>query len=260
MTISIKSLVVGLGSLAFAAGLAGSAAAGAGFIALEGSDATTYHQDPQYTPQLFMYLQGGSSLNVLVLNAGSGPAIGQAGVGLTAVGSLSGVTLSNYSAIYVESKYGCCTADQSLLNGFGASVNAFVAAGGNLSIENYGGGSYDGVVPGGAGSNSSNTSGTGCSDGELVTSDGIAKGFAQPPVDGCWSHQGYDNAYWGAFGYKNLISSAPAYGFTDGSSFLATGGTLGGPIPEPATWALMLVGIGGVGFAMRSSRKAVKAV
>ncbi len=263
MRAQAKFLVTSLTTLAFAAGLsaATSASAGAGFISLEGSDATTFHMDPQYTPQLFKYLQGGSSKDVLVLDAaGFGPLPGPTGgVGETVVGSLSGVTLSDYSAIYVESTGGCCSANPSVLDGYGSAVSAFVAAGGNLSIENYIGGSYDGVVPGGAGAiQGVNVSFTGCSDGETVTAAGLAKGFTQPPVDYCWSHQGYDMNYFSGFGYSNLIASAPAYGFANGSSFLAVGGSLGAP--EPATWALMILGMGGVGASMRSRRKLVAAV
>jgi hypothetical protein len=30
------------------------------------------------------------------------------------------------------------------------------------------------------------------------------------------------------------------------------------PVPEPATWAMMLVGFGGIGMAMRRGRRGVK--
>jgi len=230
----------------------------AGFIALEGSDATTFHHDASYTPQLFKYLKGSSSLDVLIFQPGGGPVPGPTGVSTTVVSSLAGVTFSNYSALYVESGGGCCTANPHALDGFGAAISSFVAGGGNVSIENYVGGGYDGVVPGGAGAiQGLNVSFTGCSDGEAVTADGIAKGFSQPPVDFCWSHQAYDNTYFKGFGYNSLIKSAPVYGFADGSSFLATGGTLGAPgVPEPAMWAMMLVGFGTVGAMMR--RRATK--
>jgi hypothetical protein len=246
-----------------------------GFVALEGSDATAFHHDPVYTPELFKYLQGSSSLPVLVYNpAGVIDLSGiTGGVSTVDETSLTGLTLSNYSAIYIESVGGCCIPDQTVLNGFGAEVSAFVAAGGNLSIENYSGGSYDGVVPGGAAPNGSVEgyavsnggvgSGPSCTDGETVTALGISKGFSQPPVDDCWSHQAYENSYWAPLGYIDLIHSSADFVFGDGtsngSSFLALGGTLGAPtptgVPEPATWAMMLLGIGAIGAGLRASRR-----
>jgi hypothetical protein len=242
--------------------------ADAGFVALEGSDATALHHDASYTPQLFSYLQGSSSLPVLVYNpAGVIDLSGiDGGVGLVNKTSLTGLTLSDYSAIYIESPGGCCQADNTVLNGHGADVLAFIAAGGNLSIENYVGGGYDGVVVGGAAAPAGSIQGFGvsnggvgggpsCTDGERVTAFGMSKGFAQPPIDGCWSHQAYETSYWGPLGYQSIMASATdatsgGFGFTfadktqDGSSFLALGGTLGGtggppPVPEPSTVVLL---------------------
>ena len=254
--------------------LATPAAAAPGFIALEGSDATSLHRDASYTPQLFKYLQGASIKNVLVYNSGgtvSDLSAITGGVGTTNVTSLTGVTLTDYSAIYLQTPGTCCTADVTGLDGFGASVNAFIAGGGNLAIGNYIGGGYDGVVVGGAAApagviegytalNGGVGGGPSCTDGETVTALGIAKGFSQPPVDHCWSHQAYDNTYWGALGYVDLISSDKAYtfrgGLHDGSSFLALGGTLGShSVPEPATWAMLVLGFGGVGALVRNRRR-----
>jgi len=262
--------------MAAAAFLAVPALADPGFISLEGSDATALHMDAQYTPQLFKYLQGSSSKDVLVYNPAGVIDLSSisGGVGITNVTSLTGVTFSDYSAMYIESPSGCCTADNSVLNGFGSSVAAFIAAGGNLSIENYVGGDYDGVVPGGAApfgaiegygvNNGGVGSGPGCTDGELVTSLGLARGFTQPPVDGCWSHQAYETSYWEALGYVSLIASSPDFMFGDGtnkgSSFLAIGGSLGDPdpgVPEPATWSLFIGGFGTIGAAMRRRRRLV---
>lgn len=256
-----KSWTAGLAGVALVSslGLASAAQAAAGFVALEGSDATALHMDGSYTPQLFKYLQGGSAKSVLVYNpTGVIDLSGfDGGVATTNVTSLAGLTFTDYSALYVESPNGCCTADNTVLDGFGGAIAAFIAGGGNLSIENYGGGTYDGTVPGGANPVGS-VSGTGCTDLETVTVAGIAKGFSQPPVDGCWEHQAYSNAYWGPLGYIDLIHADPALvadGSGNGSGLLAFGGTLGATTPEPATWAMMLVGFAAVGFAMRSGRK-----
>ena len=258
-------------AVAVAVGMMGVAshamAAGPGFVALEGSDATALHMDPSYTPDLFHYLQGSSSLPVLVYNPTGAIDLSSISGGVATVNtsSLSGENLSNYSALYIESAYGCCTADNTALNGYGASVLAFIAAGGNLSIENYVGGDYDGVVVGGSqpagviegytAENGGVGYGPTCTDGESVTAQGIAKGFSQPPVDGCWSHQAYSNSYWGALGYIDLIHSSPDYVFGDGtnngSSLLALGGTLGTPTPEPTTWAMMMAGLFGMGLVLR---------
>src|ERR1035437_5908554 len=167
-----------------------------GFVALEGSDVTALHHDSSYTPYLFGYLQGSSKLAVLVYNpAGVIDLSGITG-GVAVVNSTTLPTdLSGYSAVYIESPGGCCAADNTVLNTRGADINAFITGGGNLAIENYIGGSYDGVVTGGARSDSTNTAGyatsgggPGCTDGETTTAIGLSKGFKQPPVDGCWEH------------------------------------------------------------------------
>lgn len=257
-----------LAVVAVAGLLAAPSFAAPGFIALEGSDATSLHQDSQYSTQLFSYLKGASLLPVLVYNrSGTVNIDASSGQTNTYVTSLVGVNLSNFSAIYVQTPGGCCAADNTVLNGFGAPVNSFISNGGNLSIGDWLGGTYDGVVPGGnaprgaiqgfGAVNGGVGFGSRCTDNEVVTALGIARGFTQPPVLGCWAHQGYSNSYFGGLGYVNLISSAPGeYQYQDGtgngSSFLAIGGTLGAPgVPEPASWALMITGFGLVGSMMR---------
>jgi hypothetical protein len=49
-------------------------------------------------------------------------------------------------------------------------------------------------------------------------------------------------------------------GFTAFSEFVPGNGTFTAGVPEPATWALMIVGLGGVGGVLRSRRRAVTAV
>ncbi len=59
------------------------------------------------------------------------------------------------------------------------------------------------------------------------------------------------------FGISLWSVDGPA--FTDIAEFAPGNGTftpsLGGAVPEPATWAVMLVGFGAVGAAMRGSRR-----
>jgi hypothetical protein len=255
----------------------------AGFIALEGSDATALHQDPVYSPELFLYLQGSGSspLPVLVYNpAGTIVITGFGGTTVystTLPGTLTGV----YSAVYIESPGGCCAADNTVLNGAGqgAEVSAFIAGGGNFSIENYIGGDYSGVVPGGAAAPFGSIEGAGannggvgggpnCTDGETVTKFGMGKGFSQPPIDNCWSHQGYETSYWGPLGYQSIMASAvdtttfgPGFTYADGtqngSSFLALGGTLGRPtIPEPSTFVLVVPVLAGLFLWRRRASRA----
>jgi hypothetical protein len=189
-----------------------------------------------------------------------------AGVSTVTTPTLVGFDLSKYSALYVEAPSGCCTSNPGALTGFGSSVNDFISAGGNFSIENYSGGDFDGVVPGGLGQfesfGASTIYGTTCTDGETVNANGIAKGFTQPPVDHCWSHQGYQSSYWLPLGYISLIDADPTFTYGDGShagsSLLARGGTLGAPtsVPEPLTLSMFGFGLAGAFMMRRKVKKA----
>jgi hypothetical protein len=69
--------------------------------------------------------------------------------------------------------------------------------------------------------------------------------------------------YFATLGFtKSFFDSDPAFaatnpGYGPFSSLLSNGNTItgGGNVPEPATWALMVIGFGGLGVAMRSRRK-----
>lgn len=63
-----------------------------------------------------------------------------------------------------------------------------------------------------------------------------------------------------AFSFSNV--TAP-FSITNGklNSFTANNvvGTFGGAVPEPGTWALMILGFGGAGFMLRSRRREISA-
>jgi len=42
-----------------------------------------------------------------------------------------------------------------------------------------------------------------------------------------------------------------------GTTFNASFEVFGNPVPEPATWAMILIGFAGLGFAFRQSRRKV---
>jgi hypothetical protein len=88
--------------------------------------------------------------------------------------------------------------------------------------------------------------GSTCSDGELVTAQGLASGFTQPGPMGCWTHQGYDRAFFGSlgFGSQDFFDSSAVYaGLGSGSfsSFL-TRTIVIDVIPEPSSFVLLCFG------------------
>ena len=112
--------------------------------------------------------------------------------------------------------------------------------GGNAHVQGSGGGQAGGST---------------CSDGEKVTAAGLANGFTQPPVIGCWTHQAYDQAgFFLAKGFNlSFFDAGTAYaaGF---SSLLSNGKTVtGGAAPEPDLLALLAIGV--LGFGLKGLRR-----
>ncbi|MDP3855776.1 MAG: PEPxxWA-CTERM sorting domain-containing protein [Phenylobacterium sp.] len=250
---------IGAALLIAAAGVPASASAKT--LVLEGSDATGYHQDSAYTSQLFDYLREGSTNPVLVFGSVDLGADAGATVYTTDLSSLS---FDDYSAVYIQSPGGCCDDNRTGALAYEAEITAFYAAGGSLAIQDYQGGDWGTIlsfvapssVIGGYGGGAGGAS---CFDTEIFNATGLAKGFSQPPSLGCWGHQAYEMAYFAPLGFISLVDSNNGLGDkpSDYSSFLALGGTIGTPIgvPEPATWAMMIIGFGGVGAALRGARR-----
>jgi hypothetical protein len=253
-------------------------AAAKGTVILEGSDAIGFHSNingsaAAYRDQTFIALGGSDPRNIAVVGQGSFGAIVSGTHAITDfadLGALAGSgPFSKYAAIYILGNGGCCNSGTSYIAGQQAALSAYVNAGGTVEIGNYDGNSAWDFLTGGS-NNSLNVAGIGgalggpgCTDGETVSATGLANGFTQPGSLGCWTHQAYSMPYFATLGFtKSFFDSDPAFaatnpGYGPFSSLLSNGNTItgGGNVPEPATWALMVIGFGGLGAAMRSRRK-----
>ena len=85
--------------------------------------------------------------------------------------------------------------------------------------------------------------------------DGAGLGVLVNSSSGSGDEANHALGGWGSYDYYNFYSLG-----TNGQTFgnvLLSGFAVTPNVPEPATWAMMLVGFGGIGFAMRRARKSV---
>jgi hypothetical protein len=284
-----------LSSAAFSAAimsLAAPAQAATGTVILEGSDAIGYHCSVgeagacTYMNQVWSAIGGASSKPIAVVGDftfGDATDIANSTThatdffatgGLAAASTSAGGNLTKYAAIYFTGAGGCCDSNPAIVDGLQTALTNYVNAGGTVMIGNYDGNSGWDFLVGGSGNNAfvagiggGSPSTEDCSDGETVTAAGLANGFTQPPAISCWTHQTYSEDHFAALGFTESFFNGPP-GFVEDptfgptSSLLSRGETItggGGFTPEPATWAMMLVGFGGIGAMLRQRRRAAMA-
>src|SRR5574340_204380 len=248
----------------------------AGTIILEGSDAIGFHSNSgnvfadAYRDQVWSAIGGADPRPIAVIGGATvSPSIisGTHAISRFATVAAAG-SLSDYVALYFLAGGGCCTEDDTLPAGHEAAISAYLGAGGTVMIENYIGGAGWDFAVGTGGAGNAHVSGVGgghpsslsCDDGETVTADGIANGFTQPGPMGCWTHQGYDMAFFAPLGFTHSFFDAPPSasslalpGEGPWSSLLSSGLTVtgGGSVPEPSVLLLLGTALIGFGFARR---------
>ena len=250
-------------ALLVVAGFGTATRADASTIFLIGSDVISFHQDVEFINPVIDQMANTGTKTLLFLGDvnSTNYTNGNVTIDFQPFSFLTGsADLSGYSAVYVDSPFGCCGDPGPTVSGFGGGANlaAFVAGGGNLGIGDFWGDDFwDPILGFDAGPGV--TTGVGeiiCEDPGVSTPGGIAFGFKPSYTEGCFNHQSYDPAFWAAKGYFALQTN----GF-DGQYFgdwvtMATGfRDPGEDLPEPVTLSLFAMGAAAGALRWRRSAK-----